>query len=42
MEFENYLNNTPYFRKDVIFKHKDSAFSELKKDLGEDFSSVRK
>ena len=40
MEFENYLNNTPYFRKDVIFKHKDSAFSELKKDLGEDFSSV--
>jgi len=38
-EFENYLENTPYFKK-VKFKHKDSAFSELKKDLGEDFSSV--
>ena len=39
IEFENYLENTPYFKK-VTFKHKDSAFSELKKDLGKDFSSV--
>ena len=38
-EFKNYLENTPYFKK-VTFNHKDSAFSELKKDLGEDFSSV--
>ena len=38
-EFENYLENTPYFKK-VKFTHRDSAFSELKKDLGEDFSSV--
>ena len=39
IEFENYLENTPYFKK-VTFKHKDSAFSELKEDLGKDFSSV--
>lgn len=38
-EFKNYLENTPFFKK-VTFIHKDSAFSELKIDLGEDFSSV--
>ena len=38
-EFEYYLKNTMYFKK-VEFIHKDTAFSNLKKDLGEDFSSV--
>ena len=38
-EFKNYLENTPFFKK-VTFKHKDSAFSDLKDELGEDFSSV--
>ena len=36
---KNYLENTPFFKK-VTFNHKDSVFSELKTDLGEDFSSV--
>ena len=36
-EFKNYLENTSFFKK-VTFKHKDSAFSEDQKDLGEDFS----
>ena len=35
-EFEYYLKNTMYFKK-VEFIHKDTAFSNLKKDLGEDF-----
>ena len=38
-EFEYYLKNTTYFKK-VEFINKDTAFSNLKKDLGEDFSSV--
>jgi len=39
IEFENYLKNTPYF-KEVLFTEKEIAFENLKKDLGEDFSSV--
>ena len=39
VEFENYLKNTPYF-KDVQFVSKEEALSQLKQDLGEDFSSI--
>ena len=38
-EFESYLVNSTYFKK-VIYTDKETAYENLKKDLGEDFSSV--
>ena len=38
-EFESYLVNSTYFKK-VIYTDKETAYENLKNDLGEDFSSV--
>ena len=38
-EFESYLISSNYFKK-VIYTDKETAYENLKKDLGEDFSSV--
>ena len=38
-EFESYLVNSTYF-KEVVYTDKETAYENLKKDLGEDFSSV--
>ena len=48
IDYERVLNQREEFKitwkilhsLKVTFKHKDSAFSELKEELGEDFSSV--
>ena len=38
-EFESYLTSSNYF-KEVLYTDKKTAYTNLKKDLGEDFSSV--
>mgnify|MGYP001011898418 CR=1 FL=1 len=38
-EFESYLTSSNYF-KEVLYTDKKTAYNNLKKDLGEDFSSV--
>ena len=38
-EFESYLTSSNYF-KEVLYTDKETAYTNLKKDLGEDFSSV--